>query len=589
MREKDQGRHDRSAVDLLEEAAHLLRARPLLLAPYYLGTLPFVLGILYYWTHMSFGANAWRHCPQAAWGLTLLFVWMKTWQSIYGSHLLAAVRNEPSPAWPLSRFLRSAAVQTAIQPWGILVLPVALIVMIPFPQAFAFFQNVTLIGHGDDCDTHTMMRKAWRQASLWPQQNMLLLWLASPFLLVTTAFFVFVFVPVSSSFNPGVPVPALLLLAAVVAVPLCPLGMITALNIGVALFLLPFLLKTLFDVDTVFSLNNTHLMNNTFFAVVCSLSYLCLDPLMKACYGLRYFYGASLHTGDDLKVELRSHRRTGPCVTLLLVLSLSLGLAGRVFADSSRNSVSPRELDSAIESVIQHPEYTWRMPRETPPEIQGNQGTLHQFFTAITQPIRKGWNLFKKGLTKAWTFVREILFRINRSLPRLEGPETGWTSFSRAWIVIPLLALTAALGFLAWRARKQRRPRPVVANVPAASVPDLTREDVDASALPEDGWLNLAGELMQKGELRLALRALYLSTLAYLAREEWITLAKYKSDREYELELRRRSGARPDLAGFFSENRGLFERAWYGLHEVTPALVERFSRNQETIRTHAHR
>jgi len=129
----------------------------------------------------------------------------------------------------------------------------------------------------------------------------------------------------------------------------------------------------------------------------------------------------------------------------------------------------------------------------------------------------------------------------------------------------------------------------VTADVIATPVPDITREDLDATALPEEGWLNLAAELMQKGELRLALRAFYLATLAYLARRELITIAKYKSDREYELELRRRSHIQPHLAGVFAENRALFESAWYGLHEVTPGIMERFSRNQEKIRSHAQR
>jgi hypothetical protein len=118
-------------------------------------------------------------------------------------------------------------------------------------------------------------------------------------------------------------------------------------------------------------------------------------------------------------------------------------------------------------------------------------------------------------------------------------------------------------------------------------VPDITREDLEATALPEEDWLNLAGELMGRGELRLALRAVYLATLACLARQELITIAKYKSDREYELELRRRSHTRPHLAGVFAENRVLFECAWYGLREVTPGIMERFLQNQERIRGHA--
>jgi hypothetical protein len=115
-------------------------------------------------------------------------------------------------------------------------------------------------------------------------------------------------------------------------------------------------------------------------------------------------------------------------------------------------------------------------------------------------------------------------------------------------------------------------------------MPDIAREDVDASALPEDGWMEMARALREKGESRYALRALYLATLAFLARQRLITLERYKSDREYEKELRRRSHLDPHLAPLFAENRSLFEMTWYGLHEATPGVVERFTENQERIR-----
>jgi hypothetical protein len=154
-------------------------------------------------------------------------------------------------------------------------------------------------------------------------------------------------------------------------------------------------------------------------------------------------------------------------------------------------------------------------------------------------------------------------------------------------ILVPLACIAAVLVLLVWRAWKDRSPRVITTEVCAKPTPDITREDLDATALPEEDWLNLAGELMGKGELRLALRALYLATLASLARQELVTIAKYKSDGEYELELQRRSHATPQLAGIFAENRVLFESAWYGLHEVTPGIMNRFLRNQERIRGHA--
>ena len=117
-----------------------------------------------------------------------------------------------------------------------------------------------------------------------------------------------------------------------------------------------------------------------------------------------------------------------------------------------------------------------------------------------------------------------------------------------------------------------------------ASVPDIADENVIASQLPEDDWLRLARELMGRGELRLALRALYLAGLAHLAQREMIRVAKFKSNRDYEQELRRRARALPELQAAFAENVGIFDRVWYGLHEVTQEALQRFQINLEKIK-----
>ena len=48
-----------SAIRIIEEAVQLLRAGPgRLLAGYYLGSVPFVLGLMYFWADMSRSASA---------------------------------------------------------------------------------------------------------------------------------------------------------------------------------------------------------------------------------------------------------------------------------------------------------------------------------------------------------------------------------------------------------------------------------------------------------------------------------------------------------------------------------------------------
>jgi len=50
---------------------------------------------------------------------------------------------------------------------------------------------------------------------------------------------------------------------------------------------------------------------------------------------------------------------------------------------------------------------------------------------------------------------------------------------------------------------------------------------------------------------------------------DMIAIAKFKSDRDYERDLRRRVHVKPDLLKAFSQNLLIFERAWYGMHKFT--------------------
>ena len=97
----------------------------------------------------------------------------------------------------------------------------------------------------------------------------------------------------------------------------------------------------------------------------------------------------------------------------------------------------------------------------------------------------------------------------------------------------------------------------------------------------------MARDLLNRGELRLALRAFYLATLAHLAERNLITLARFKSNRDYERELARRGHALAEVPVIFAQNVTTFERVWYGLHEVTPEMLQQFSGNVERMKTHS--
>ncbi len=142
-----------------------------------------------------------------------------------------------------------------------------------------------------------------------------------------------------------------------------------------------------------------------------------------------------------------------------------------------------------------------------------------------------------------------------------------------------------ALGIFIYRVWRGRLPKAgPLASEAIQPAPDLADESIGAHQLPEDAWTRLARELLERGELRLALRAFYLASLAHLAGRNLITLAQFKSNRDYECELRRRGHSFPELLAVFGDNVSVFDRIWYGLHEVNGRLVNQFADNVERIR-----
>jgi len=143
----------------------------------------------------------------------------------------------------------------------------------------------------------------------------------------------------------------------------------------------------------------------------------------------------------------------------------------------------------------------------------------------------------------------------------------------------------SVLVILILRAWQNRRRQPAAVSSEAIlPLPDLADENVAADQLPEDGWIKLGRELLGRGELRLALRAFYFASLAHLAARNLLTIAKFKSNRDYERELGRRGHALPNMLSLFGENVSVFDRSWYGLHDVDTEMVGRFLTNVEKIK-----
>src|SRR5262245_38031181 len=125
MRWKRSGNRTLSGIDLLEEAFFVLRnARPALLISYLIGTVPFILGLLYFWTDMSRSPFAAAHVGQSAVGMAFLYIWMKAWHSVFANRLLSDLTGEFPQLFSVLRTLKMVAAQLAIQPFSWFLVPI---------------------------------------------------------------------------------------------------------------------------------------------------------------------------------------------------------------------------------------------------------------------------------------------------------------------------------------------------------------------------------------------------------------------------------------------------------------------------------
>jgi hypothetical protein len=151
-----------------------------------------------------------------------------------------------------------------------------------------------------------------------------------------------------------------------------------------------------------------------------------------------------------------------------------------------------------------------------------------------------------------------------------------------------ILAGVALLGLVLYvidHVRRGRRPAEAPAADPvAAAIPDLRDESVLADHLAPDEWTLLALDLIRNGDFRSAVRALYFSALGSLSQQELVRIARFKTNREYAKEVRRRARHDTSLPVAFERCMEIFERTWYGTHPADPETIAEFRQQLDWIR-----
>jgi hypothetical protein len=536
------------ALDLTEQAIHLLRHTGLMaLADYYIGTLPFILGLLFFWSDMSRNANAGWYCAPAAAGLAVLFIWMKFWHARFGRRLWCALNDSAPESWTWRRCWAAAARQALLHATGLVALTVAALIMLPLAWVYAFYQNLSVLDAPETDDLKSLYQSAVQQASLWPGQNHLLLTILSVFALFVMA------------------------------------------NVTVAVMLMPYLVKWLLGVETAFTISGLHaLTNTTFLAILCALTYLGVDPIVKTAYTLRCFYGLSRHTGDDLRAALKPFLKAG-----VFILSAGLAFAPRAMAQNQPQAAAmaveqaaqaqpyAEALDQTISEVLQERRFAWRLPRQKIQEApSGEMGWLKRNLKWIGDQIQKAIKAIDQWLESVSEWLRKKLG--DTQWDGSAGQDWRWVTRLLFMITGLMFILLLLIAIRRWLLVRQAARQKAEKTRGTPSI-DINDETITAGDLPRDQWLHLAQELIAKMDFRQATRALYLATLAQLGEHHRVAIARYKSNRDYQMELARRVHAESELLTRFNQCVTAYERAWYGQHPVAEDQLARFKADQERI------
>ncbi len=551
------------ALQLLNEAVYLLRCTPLTaFVIYYLGSIPFILALLFFWADMSRSPYAAAHCGPGALLLAFLFIVMKCCHSRFAKALLACRQDAtPEPiCW--RQFPAIVGQQALLHASGLILLPLAALAALPLAWTFAFYQNVTVLGWRQNNGLRHTAAGAWQHAARWPGQNHLLL------------------------------------------IGLYFVALVLFVNVFAIMQQLPMLAKSLLGLDSTMTLSPWTMFNTTFIAIIAGLTYLLVDPLLKAAYTLRCFYSAALDTGADLLSELRHIEETRLAARALLIavvaglfalgpLSIPTAAAEEVAAAPSRPAtepgapaeqpspgISPNRLNAAIEQVIQNPEYAWRLPREEVANNEEAPGLIFRILNMVAKTTERIFRTIRDWLDKIWTWLEKHF----RQPSRTPGTEPWKLGDIRIWVWLTLAALAiSVLALLLLRRRRRPAPAGDAEIEVITATPDIRDESVTADQLPEDEWRAIATEMFERGEKRLGIRALFLALLANLARRDLIRIARAKSDRDYLAETGRRSHALPELVAAFAQNINTFEKIWYGTHNIDDQTLAEFTNNMNAI------
>lgn len=294
--------------------------------------------------------------------------------------------------------------------------------------------------------------------------------------------------------------------------------------------------------------------SNTFVLLaVASLALVALEPVRAALAALAYVdvrvrsEGLDLHAAIDTAIE-HATRHAGPALekgsraaaVLALVLFVpGVALAQPLPADEAdappdiELTEEDREVAARIDQILARSEFR---------ELDDNRGEdlLH---------------LLERFL--------EWLFGGDHDAPQFDAPKIDSTGLPGPWFFLGLaLVLLVGVAVYLWLTRKREEKKDARA---AEHAPAGDPRDRAPSAFLHD-----AAELANEGDLRAALRALYLATLVALDRRRLIAFDPHLTNWQYLRQM-----PRGEAREAFAQLTRLFDHKWYGHEPTTRGDYER--------------
>ena len=532
-----------SATKCVEKSIYILKKNFWSVIPVYnLGTVPFLIGIIYFINDMHLRSDAVQLLPMHSFILALLFLWKNIFQTLFCRkimHILTSSNTEDE--FSLKDFFRIILHQGILQPPLLLINFVAITIGVQ-PVVFAYngafmikdsFERKSLKNSIVESSIHSMQ---------FLKQNCIIY------------FFIFIF------------------------------SVMVVLNAGVLFFLIPRLLKIFFGFDTPFSSYSSLeflvnlIFNSTFWSIIFSIAYISSDPLIKTAYTIRYFYAESLKKGYDIKAELTSFKMKSLVIILFIAIIPNTIFSNETSSQNIKLEKSSQEilnksedLKKQINKVLEQREFAWRLPSE---KDENKNNFISNFLKNIIKTADEWINaiydvfykIFPPDNDKNGNFLRTVFSFLNNLL---------------IVIAAVLIVTTVLLYVLKYSKRKNGE---LLENIEIKkSEPDLSEEDISAEQFSLSEWLSIAYKMIKNKNYPYAVRAFYLATLSSLAEEHLITLSSDKTNHEYLNELHRRCHYNPHRIKIFSENLNIFEKVWYGSHSLSDDDFATFRENLNAL------